>query len=424
MKHKRLLLVLCAVAALWAVASTASGQQASNEPSVPKLKGYFITKKPARGIDMDTIRSASGTASGTATLPLWTVNAHSSRDGHDYEEVIVGLNPFDNPGSVSVPTNVVPLIIKTNTVGASFDSKTGTIATKPGLTTFDPTAPDTACLTAPNNVPTKLFAQSPILNPATFDFGGTIVGTTEYNDAFQRGNFWNVLGKNVDIYHVLLGPVKFLAPIVLNVPAIYGTTIPEADFPGCGPLGIVDINYFDALLTGSIIPGLAAQGVNPTTFPIFLVHNVVWASPVTDLFTCCILGYHSFTGFPLPIQTYSPMDFESTQRFANAAGSTGPFSDTAIASHEVDEWMMDPFVVNEVTPWGNIGQVSGCDNLLEVGDPLTGTEYPPIVMPNGFTYHLQELTFFSWFFGPPSTGIHGWFSDNATFLVDAGPPCH
>ncbi|MBV8807491.1 MAG: hypothetical protein JO033_02355 [Acidobacteriaceae bacterium] len=54
---------------------------------------------------------------------------------------------------------------------------------------------------------------------------------------------------------------------------------------------------------------------------------------------------------------------------------------------------------------------------------MSGTNAPPIVMPNGFTYHLQELAFFPWFFGTPSTGIHGWFSNNGTFLTDAGPPC-
>jgi hypothetical protein len=102
--------------------------------------------------------------------------------------------------------------------------------------------------------------------------------------------------------------------------------------------------------------------------------------------------------------------------------------DAAVASHEVGEWMDDPYAVNELTPWGHIGEfLTSCTTLLEVGDPLDGnayTEYPPIVMSNGFTYHLQELAFFSWFFGPPSIGIHGWFSDNATFLTDAGPPCH
>jgi hypothetical protein len=268
-------------------------------------------------------------------------------------------------------------------------------------------------------VPTTLFAQSPVLNRATFDFGGTIVGTTEYNDAFQRANFWNALGSNVDVYHVLLRPVKVLAPVFVNVPANEGMAIPRDLSLACGPLAIVDINWFGSLLTGSIIPALAAQGVNPTNFPIFFVHDLVAASVVTDLSTCCFVGFHSAIGF----QTFAIGDFDSTKLVVSASGNSAPFSDTASFSHEVGEWMDDPFIINEVSPWGHIGQVAGCDNLLEVGDPLSGTEYPPIAMPNGFTYHLQELAFVSWFFGPPSLGIHGWFSDNGTFLTDAGPPC-
>jgi len=93
-------------------------------------------------------------------------------------------------------------------------------------------------------------------------------------------------------------------------------------------------------------------------------------------------------------------------------------------SHEVAEWMNDPFDNNPTPPWGHTGQVSGCQDNLEVGDPLSGTEAPPIVMSNGFTYHLQELAFFSWFFNSHSVGIHHWFSNNGTFLHDAGPPCH
>lgn len=418
MKHTLLMLFLCAVAALSAIASPASGQEQVQRPSsMPKLRGYFTFRKPSRSIDIETIRSAA-----TATLPVWTFDAFSSRDGQHYEGVMVGRDPFNNPDSVSVPTSVIPLIIKTNTVAVSVNSTTGIITTAPGVTVFNPTVADTVCLKAPNNVPTKLFAESPIFKPATFNFGGTIVGTTQYSDAFQRGNFWNALGSSVDAYHVLLGPVKFLAPIVLNAPAIYGTVLPTKLFCTCEPEGIVDGNWFDALLTGSIIPALASQGVNPTSFPIFLVHNVAWASPVTNLNTCCFIGYHGITGFPLPVQTYSPTDFDSTGLFTNASGE--PVSDTEVASHEVGEWMDDPFGLNEVTPRGHIGQQPGCQENLEVGDPLSGTMYPPIVMSNGFTYHLQELAFFSWFFGPPSIGIHGWFSDNGTFLTDAGPPCH
>jgi len=37
---------------------------------------------------------------------------------------------------------------------------------------------------------------------------------------------------------------------------------------------------------------------------------------------------------------------------------------------------------------------------------------------------MQELAFFSWFYGAPSIGIHGCFSDNGAFLQDVGLVCH
>jgi hypothetical protein len=36
---------------------------------------------------------------------------------------------------------------------------------------------------------------------------------------------------------------------------------------------------------------------------------------------------------------------------------------------------------------------------------------------------MQELAFFSWFYGAPSVGVNGWFSNNDTFTHDAGPVC-
>ncbi|HEY6084755.1 MAG TPA: hypothetical protein VIU63_05130, partial [Nitrospira sp.] len=96
---------------------------------------------------------------------------------------------------------------------------------------------------------------------------------------------------------------------------------------------------------------------------------------------------------------------------------------TSILAHEVGEWANDPSTFNPTPPWGHTGQVGACQGNLEVGDPLTGTNIPPVPMPNGFTYNLQELAFFSWFFGAPTIGLNGWFSNNGTFLTDAGPPC-
>ena len=417
MKGKRLLLFVCAMVTLCAAAPTLLGQeQVREQEKRPKLRGYFTVSRPAHGVDMEAIK---GEMAKSTTLPMWTFDAHSSRDGNSYPGAMVGLDPFTSPGSVSVPTKVVPVIIRTHQVGVSVNPKTGIVTTKPGITTFNPSIADTACLTAPNNVPTKLFEESPILQPATFDFGGTIVGRTQYTDAFQRGNFWKALGSTVSKYHVLLNP-KSLAPIVIDVPAAYGLALATTALgpPGfCAPLGIVDFFWFDGFLTSTVIPSLAGKGVNPTTFPIFFVHNVVWASPVTNLGTCCAIGYHGLTGFPTPTQTYSPLNFDSTGLFGTA------FSDSATASHEVGEWMNDPFTINPTPLWGHVGQQPGCQGNLEVGDPLSGTDAPRTRMSNGFTYHLQELAFFSWFLGAPSIAVNGWYSNNGTFLTDAGPPC-
>ena len=82
-------------------------------------------------------------------------------------------------------------------------------------------------------------------------------------------------------------------------------------------------------------------------------------------------------------------------------------------SHEVAEWMNDPLGNNPTPSWGNIGQVSGCQANLEVGDPLSGSNLTAYMPATKFTYHVQELAFFSWFYHQkPSLGINGWYSDN------------
>jgi hypothetical protein len=67
--------------------------------------------------------------------------------------------------------------------------------------------------------------------------------------------------------------------------------------------------------------------------------------------------------------------------------------------------------------------VGGCQNNVEVGDPLFGTDIPTVTMPNGFTYYLQELAFFYWFCGAPSIDSGCLFSDNGTFKTDARQVC-
>lgn len=360
-----------------------------------------------------------------STLPLWTFNIKGSRDRDHHLGVMVGTDPFNNPGTSNIPTYIVPLIIRTHRIATAYDPTTGFYATAPGGTTIDPTKNDNSCLASPNNNPIKLIQQSPILNPAPFVFGGINVGTTQYVDAFQRANFWKVL--NGQDYHVLLNPAVTLQPVFIDVPATAGLALTDPNlfeaaygFSYCAPLLLVDLNWFDSYLTSTVMSKLANQGVNPSTLPVFLTYNTAWPiGDVTFIGNCCAIGYHGWTGVPIDTQTYGVVDFDTTGWFAGPAAGLL----TEVMSHEVGEWMNDPYGSNETAPWGGTGQVGGCQANLEVGDPLTGTSVAPVTMPNGFTYSLQELAFFSWFYGGPSIGVNGWYSNNGTFATDAGPNC-
>jgi hypothetical protein len=72
--------------------------------------------------------------------------------------------------------------------------------------------------------------------------------------------------------------------------------------------------------------------------------------------------------------------------------------------------------------------VSGCQNNLEVGDPLSPDQVGnyksrEIKGAGGFVYHYQDLAFHDWFYRTPSTGAGGKYSFNGNFTTGAGPLC-
>jgi hypothetical protein len=408
---------------------------------LPKQKGYskVMTDTPAA---TEAIRSALAKANGAdnnagqnkknSQLPVFTYTVTASRDGNTYSGMIVGDSPFTNPdGKIRVPTQIIPVVVTTNANFAGVDAN-GNILLAPGVTTSDPTANDNNCLSAPFNNPLTLTQQSPIFRRADFNFGGTDIGFSQTTDAFQQGSFFKLVTGDKDRgweddggYHVDLNPVSTLTPITINAPgtpqSLFGAAYPSSAFAGCpnGTIQFLDFDFFDNFVQSTLLPAVKSQGlVNAGSFPIILLYNAVLCDGAgCEVFApntaCCALGYHSHSG----TQTYGVAEFDTSGIFVN------PVQDVQTMSHEVGEWMNNPFNSNSAPPWGHIGQVPGCQGNLEVGDPLSGTQAPRIRMPNGFTYHMQELAFFSWFFGAPSIGVNGWFSDNGTFLTDAGPVC-
>jgi hypothetical protein len=353
-------------------------------------------------------------------VPLWTFQVTGARDGLNHVGAMLGKSPFTTKGTSRIPVIIIPMIVTTHMVAVSFDPKTGILGTAPGNVTLNSNAPDNTCLTAPNNVPSQLVYQSPIFQPASFTFGGTFVGHTQYIDAVQRASFFAALSGDSDNYHVLFDPVRIATPVVIDVPANEGLAITNGLLVGrtdvCTPGQILDFYWLDSYINGTLLPALASQGVNPGSVPLFLSYNTFLASPVDNLFTAGMRGYHYFAGEPTPSQLYVVGDFDATRVVPSS-------ENTAELAHEMGELVNDPYTDNQVPPWGHTGQESGCAKTLEVGDPLSGTSMPPVTMPNGYTYSLQELTFFSWFFGGQSIGVNGWYSSNGTFLTDAGPAC-
>ena len=403
---KRIWLSVCMFATLamgvWTPLAMAQQPQSGN-----KLRGYF-TVRPLTGVTTESLRAQSETAT---TIPLWSYTITSRIDNNPYSGTMVGRSPFFHGArATNIPTVIVPLVIKMPDGGV-----------------FDPSQPDTKC--SPAGSALSLVQGSPIVNsaPSAYTMNGINVGNGQYIDAFQRANFFNAtVSATGNSYHTTLGPVTTASPVTVNIASGNGATTPAGTFGNCAPFGTLDDSFdpntgrgkFENMLDTQVIPNI--PGVGPTTIPILLMYNVVQTQGGTDpRFNCCILGFHSGFNTSKGPQFYGISDFDTA-----AFGG-----DTSVLAHEVGELIDDPIGNNGTPLWGHVGQVSGCQNNLEVGDPLSpggnsATNPFKVKMPNGFTYTLQELAFFSWFYRQsPSIGSGGKFSDNGTFTTDAGAVC-
>jgi hypothetical protein len=402
MKLVKFALIVCAI-----VTTTAAfAQDDQPVPVAPGTPLKQIFHRPA-SLQNSALPPLTG-----STIPTFNYSVVSPVDGKTYAGTIIGVSPAARPAQATVvPTVLVPVRLV-----FQYSSTSSFI--------FDPSVADPGCLGAGNNA-FKLTELSPIFNDAKFVMGAVNVGTTQYVDAFERANFWaNVSAAGGANYHTLLG-VAPMPTQVVTIPSantgtpkgsvfsfsgLCGTNTANVNAPGL--LGVMDINAWHPIAR-SLITKL---GINVKRFVLFLFYNAVMSvGNPTNLNNCCVLGYHSSVGS----QTYGNTEFEG--RNQTLFGGT---ADTSIMSHEIGEWMDDPLGNNPTPAWGHIGQVGGCQGNLEVGDPLSGTLMPVVKMPNGFSYHLQEMAFFDWFYRiSPSIVVNGWYSDNGTFTTGVRAVC-
>ena len=302
--------------------------------------------------------------SGGGGLATWSSSFVSG--GTTYPYTMVGTDPSKGSATTTVPTTIVPLILKFSN-GTVFDG-----TQKVSNTT-----------------------SSPIFNKAKFSSG-----TTQYGDAIQRAEFWKLV-KVAKNYHVLVGTPTIATAITITVPAADGKT--ATDSSTGKTIGIININWFDPQLQNLLV----SQHFTANMLPIFLANNVYLSNGAPALANCCIGGYHSAVQNSAGLQTY----IFSINADAGIQGGFG--EDVSALSHELAEWLNDPFTNTTVPNWVSpIAPQYGCNNFLEVGDPLVGVVFTV----TGFTQHMQDEAFFSWFARQkPSIGISGRYTYLGTF---------
>jgi hypothetical protein len=308
-----------------------------------------------------------------------------------YTYTMVGSNPaLRRARNVVVPVAILPMRL---------EFADGTV--------LDPTQPD-ACLGG--RVPLAVTLQSPLFQD--FDYGQ---GPRQFLEQIRRMEFWQLTGpgKLNPGYSVRLAPSVLPTQTLALSPASVTQQVACLATGGSQTMGHIEGDDFNNFVQDQVVAQFPKWGVNASTFVLILI-------PFVDFTTDGVetgVSYHSILDTPQGVVTYAVAQL--------GLAKPGNLVNIGPQSHELAEWLDDPYGENPTPPWGNTGQVtSGCAPVLEVGDPLTGTFLKPILMPNGLSYQPQETAFFSWFYDQvPSLGFDGWYSSGGTFKTPAAP-CH
>jgi len=405
----------CAVVA-FAATLVAAAATAGSKPATTAAKDTAPRSETVGGVDPQFLTNAR-------TIPHFTFSYNDPQNGVTYPITMVGADPRASNSTTAVHTVIIPL--KINIVAAGQDTSVLDDLYYPG---FHAT-PVTQSFDGTSRVQPVL--KSPIFSDFKYptDMGGD---TTQYGDAFMRAQFGK-LGSN---YHVRLVNDSVLPTQTIDVPANKGIAYNRAAALSAGKeatAGIVQDGWFSSRLQNL----MNALHVDATTVPIFLTDNVMLYG--ADYSDCCTIGYHG-AGMPIghgsgsadgkgkqPVQTfiysawtkpgtYSGFysDYSGTRTYPRP---TRGLADIHALSHEVAEWLDDPYVNNAVTPWLTpTAPQYGCTPVLETGDPVVGVWFPLAgnTTNDGYNYygeyHPEENVFAQWYGhgGIESAGFHSW----------------
>jgi hypothetical protein len=350
------------------------------------------------------------------TIPHFTFQYTDPTNGVTYPITMVGADPRSGQ-STTVHTVIVPL--KLNFVAGNQDTS---VLNDLGYAGFRATALAHS-FDGGSKVADTLASPVFTSNVYPTDLGGD---SGQLGDVFMRSQF----GKIGSSYHVRLVNDTVFPTQTLEVPANQGLayvrpvpawrianglqTVPDVT-------GVADVSWFSAQLQNL----MKSMPIDSTTVPIFLTDNVLLYIGAKNYTNCCILGYHG-SGAEMPnshgtgsingqgaqkVQTYmyaahaTPgtysgfmTDYTGTR---TEPKPTRGLSDIHALSHEVSEWLDDPFTNNAVQPWLTpTAPQYGCTRLLEVGDPVVGVWFAmngnPDARANNL-WHPEDEVFAQWF---------------------------
>jgi len=319
---------------------------------------------------------ADGQASAAALpgLPIWSGQATDPRSGVSYPFTMIGGDPAQG-GTTTVPTLLVPLAFRFHVSGD------GQAPASLG--------PELAVTLDASGAAQETVA-SPLFTSASFPLSGD---EGQYADVIQRAQFDQV-GSG---WHTVLGTPTVMDTVTINVP-------PAQGFATLNTRGVivgrVDHDWLAARLH-ALLGGLAGGKGALDYLPIFESQDVLEYLN-GDPTACCVIGWHGASNGSAksgqPAFTYVYSAYLSAGSFKNRG-----LADIHILSHELIEWLDDPFASNQTAAWSAPGYA--CSTLLEVGDPLVGTWFPVAGS------HPEDVAFVSWFAQQsPSSSFQGRYS--------------
>src|SRR5579859_1271366 len=400
-------LLLCTFAIFSNASFGQANQPVATQQPIPVDSSFFAGLNAAPRHFSSNRMSAEGSAAvrqqPLRIVSIPTFNSSFTFGGQTFPFTIAGRAPQEH-GTTTIPTTLVPMSFFFD----EFVDKNGNNITIDAAAISDE------------------IKGSPLFEKSQFS-----TGNTQFNDAMQRAEFFNIINRDGDnngddSWHTLLATPKTLVPVTIEVPP--GSAV-VFQAPDGNILALMDINF----LVSQLNTLLQTEGVTVDTVPIFLSRNAVYGNfKAGRPRSCCIGGFHTAfetkqTGGKIFVQTLAFATSLDSDLSEFIFGDPALFADVNALSHEMSELINDPFGGN-ITPSYQIpGAPAGvCQNVLETGDVVENLPNDSVAITlNGFTYHPQTEGLLQWFEGQStSTAIGGAYSyPDTTKLVSPFTPC-